>query len=268
MNPIVADSWLPCGTTAATDWAKMMAGVYLAGCPAMVWRRIGANRVTPAKVAIAPAVWRMISPSPSPRSANRLRNAPVRTTARSTPGCPRCAVGATPVDRMAWPKKKATKLMISPTTRVTRPTTVALAANRVSHRGTAARDERMVPDPYSPEMARTPRTPSASDPMASPAMAWFVGSQPENWYHWRGWCAAPLVERKVTSMVPRTVMPSSNFVERREASLLTSAATAWRKPTRPSRAAGVVAGNDRAMVTRSPFGVGGRSTGRYELTLA
>src|SRR5580704_18394678 len=203
-----------------------------------------------------------------PEECEQAQERPVRTTARSTPGCPRCAVGATPVDRMAWPKKKATKLRISPNTSVKRPTTVALAANRVSRRGTAASDERMVPDPYSPEMARTPRTPSASDPMASPAMAWLVGSQPKPWYHWRGWCAAPLVDRKVTSMVPSTVMPSSNFVERREASLLTSAATAWRKPTRPSRAAGVVAGNDRAMVTMGPFGVGGRSTGRYEVTLA
>ena len=60
------------------------------------WSRTGAGRCTPAKAAMAPAVWRMTAPRPSPSSAKRARKAPDRATARSTPGWPREADGAPP----------------------------------------------------------------------------------------------------------------------------------------------------------------------------
>ena len=66
-------------------------------------------------------------------------------------------------------------------TRVPSPTTRTLAVSSTPRRGMAARDERIVPEPYSPLMASTPSTPRASEPMARPARDWLVGSNP--WYH-------------------------------------------------------------------------------------
>ena len=85
------------------------------------------------------------------------------------------------------------KLSASPTTSVPSPTTTTLAVSRTPRRGMAARDERIVPVPYSPLMASTPRTPMAREATASPASDWFVGSNP--WYQPLGWCRELRVAR-------------------------------------------------------------------------
>ena len=58
------------------------------------------------------------------------------------------------------------------------PMTMAFAPKKTERRGVAVSDERMVPLPYSPVIANTPRIPMTSEPSASPASAWFVGSKP------------------------------------------------------------------------------------------
>ena len=135
------------------------------------------RNVTPVKRAMAPAVWRMMAPRPSPSNAKSARNTPESTTARSTPGWFSAAVGAPP-ERTACPRKKEVKLSTSPITSAPRPTTSTLAAMNTPRRGMAASEERIVPDPYSPVMASTPSTPMASEPTSRPLRDWAVGSNP------------------------------------------------------------------------------------------
>ena len=77
-------------TTAATELARISSGVKRPGLPKLVrdWSRMGSRKTTPTKAAMAPAVCRMITPSPSPNRPKRARKAPDNTSARRTPGCP------------------------------------------------------------------------------------------------------------------------------------------------------------------------------------
>ena len=123
------------------------------------------------------------------------------------------------------------KLTTRPTARAKTAITMALAPKKTPRRGVAAREERMVPLPYSPVMERTPRMPTTREARASPASAVLVGSKP-----WAavspGWWRAPWVARKVTAMAPTTVIRRAHFVERRVSSLAHSALTACRRPAR------------------------------------
>ena len=85
------------------------------GLPATLWRMSGSSSVHPTKVAMAPALCRMIAPIPTPNKARRPRKTADSTRARRTPGSFRVAVGAAP-ESTAWPTKKDRKLRTSPKT--------------------------------------------------------------------------------------------------------------------------------------------------------
>ena len=72
----MADSWCVCGTTAATEWAKMMAGVNRAGLPGQGVQQDRGQEGAPAKVAMAPAVWRMIEAEAQTEEGEEARKAP------------------------------------------------------------------------------------------------------------------------------------------------------------------------------------------------
>ena len=166
------------GTTAATELASSITGMNRLGFPATLCSRSGSSSVHPTKVAMAPAVWRMIAPSPMPNKASRARKAPDSTRARRTPGWPSVAVGARAgEDGLAHEERQEAQDQAERRGR-RQPMTSALAPKNTGRRGVAASDERMVPLPYSPVMDSTPRTPMTSEPSASPASAALVGSKP------------------------------------------------------------------------------------------
>src|SRR5580692_3736130 len=128
---------------------------------------------------------------------------------------------------------------------------MTLAERSTERRGMAARDERMVPVPYSPVMTMIPRIPMTSEPMPRPAIDWLVGSKP--WYQPAVWWVALWAEYAQTRRVPTTVARSAHPVERRVATLAHSAPRAWRRPARRRGAVPRGASSGTAMVMADPF---------------
>ena len=158
-------------------------------------------------------------------------------TARSTPGCPSDAVGAPP-ESTAWPSKnddEAERLADDQGARARRRRPWPSAARRAAawQPGTSG----SCPVPYSPLMARTPRTPRAREPSARPARDWLVGIEPlvPRRGDGAGRCGST---GRSTSSVPTTVMSSVHSVERSETSLVHSARMVWRSPARQARTCG------------------------------
>jgi hypothetical protein len=127
------------------------------GGPGRKLDRIQTTNISPIPVAIAPAVCRRIAPIPNDSSPQTARNSPPPTTVRSTSGAPSVVLICW-LDKMAWPAKKARKLVTSPTTSATAPNTTPLAAKNVPRRGMEASDVRIIPVEYSEVMVRAPRT--------------------------------------------------------------------------------------------------------------
>ena len=66
------------------------------------------------------------------------------------------------VPMTSWPSRKAANAVTSPTTSATAVNTTALTPGTGLGVGTAARLTRIMPEPYSEVMIRTPRTAMAS----------------------------------------------------------------------------------------------------------
>src|SRR5208282_3253022 len=140
------------------------------------WAIRGRTSTTAIMQAMAAAGCRSKVPAATLSTARAVRYSPAPTTARATPGSPSAAWGAWPLMR-AWPTKNATKLVTSPTTKVTVAKTSDLAASTRPRFGTAIRLVWIIPEEYSELMQSTPSTAMASWPIASPAPLTPVGSQ-------------------------------------------------------------------------------------------
>src|SRR5579859_6074291 len=140
----------------------------------------GRTSTTAIMQAMAAAGCRSKAPAATLSTARAARYSPPPTTARATPGSPSAAWGAWPLMR-AWPTKNATKVVTSPTTKVTAAKTSDLAARTRPRFGTAIRLVRIIPDEYSELMQSTPSTAMASEAMATPAWLSPVGSQLSFW---------------------------------------------------------------------------------------
>ncbi len=240
-TPSVTDTETPCGH----DGGDRVGEDHLGGEAGDARGRWSGAGWAPATCSRRRPRWRRPcagSPCRGPARAGR-RGRGRRRRGRPPAGRPagRASPSARPPDRTAWPSKNDTKLSASPTTRVPSPTTRILAVSSTPRRGMAAREDRIVPEPYSPLMASTPSTPMASDPMARPASDWLVGSNP--WYHPAGWWSAPRVASQVTRNVPTAVTSRVQRVERNEASLVHSARMAWGSPARQGPERGGAAGD-------------------------
>ena len=86
---------------------------------------------------------------------------------RSTSGCPSVVLTCW-LDRIAWPTKKARKLVTSPVASATTPKTTPLAANTVPRRGIAVSEVLIIPVEYSEVIVSAPSTMMISCPMSSP----------------------------------------------------------------------------------------------------
>ena len=94
------------GVTAATELPSSITGMNRLGFPATLWRTSGRSNVHPTKVAMAPALWRMIAPIPTPNKARSARKALDSTRARRTPGSPRARWAAPREDGLADEERK------------------------------------------------------------------------------------------------------------------------------------------------------------------
>src|ERR1700683_2799680 len=140
------------------------------------WAIPGRTNRTAIMEARAAAGGRSKVPTATLSTARAIRYSPPPTTARATPGSPSDAWGAWPLMR-AWPTKNATKVVASPTTKVTAAKTSDLAASTRPRFGTAIRLVSIIPDEYSELMQSTPSTAMASEAMAIPSRLIAVGSQ-------------------------------------------------------------------------------------------
>src|SRR5262249_17841987 len=92
------------------------------------WAIPGRTNRTATMQVMAAAGRRSKGPAATLGTARAARYSPPPTTALATPGSPSAAVGAWPLMR-AWPTKNATKMVTSPTTKVTAAKTSDLAAS-------------------------------------------------------------------------------------------------------------------------------------------
>ena len=99
--------------------------------------------------------------------------------------------------------------------------TIALAQNRRERRGTAAREERICPEEYSPVMTSAPRTATTICPKGAPRIAIFQLPEPK----YSG-LEVMTVARAPIPVVMTRVMTAVTQVERRVRSLIHSERTA------------------------------------------
>src|SRR5215469_11248787 len=111
--------------------------------------------------AMAPAVCRMIAPTPTPTTALTARAKPTASTAPGTPGWERDRPRWL-LDKIAWVSKKHARASSTPTVNVATPVTAALAASTARRRGTAVNVVRISPLPYSEVNTSTLKTVSGS----------------------------------------------------------------------------------------------------------
>ena len=124
--------------------------------------------------------------------------------------------------------KKVTKDRISPTTRLTPPITMALAATTTGRRGIAERVDRICPVPYSALMNITPSTPMANWPRLKPTRIRRVGSGKA-----KGCPCSAFVDSAPSPMVATISEKRLQGVERTDQNFVHSADRAWRSPARP-----------------------------------
>src|SRR5580658_9590187 len=175
------------------------------------------------KVAMVPAVWRMMAAMPSASRPRKVRKRPPPMTARSTSCWDNEAVGVEP-DKMAWPRKNDANDTASQKTNATTANTTALAASTTGRRGTAAKLARMLPDPYSALMVSPPKTPMASCPNRRPVRLMLVGSNSAlSMKPALRQCEASLAEARAPTPSPATTVANRHHVvDRTECSFVHS----------------------------------------------
>src|ERR1700716_820826 len=177
----------------------------------------GSTSSSPNKVAMAPAVCRMIQPSATPSRPTAVEYSPAPITARSTPGADRVVWMCWEL-RNAWPPKNAANELSVVTTKVTAANTTSFAHSTGSLLGAADRLARIIPVLYSPVTTSAPSTPTTNWAKVYPLRAMSVGLK-------RAWRAAlmnghrPAVSAANTqpsTIIPANVAAKAIYDERKE----------------------------------------------------
>ncbi len=246
-RPTVLDSASDCRHDRGHRVGEDELGREAARVPGHVVEEDGSSSVIPTKTAMAPAVWRMTRRARARTMRRGPGRRPTERRARSTPGLARARPSGRRPTSTAWPTKndsEAEHLADDQGAERRRRATFAAAARR----GVAwppgrsgwcrCRTRR--------SWTSTPRTPMASEPRASPARDWLVGSKP--WYQPARMVRALRAARKVTSRVPTTVTSRVHLVERSERAWSTRPGWPGASPARQWR---VVGGRRRWSWSRS-----------------
>ena len=127
-------------------------------------------------VVVAPAVWRMRPPRPTPMIATRLAATAPKTIARGTPGWLRATWRCLPV-KIRWPSSKPTTSHSSAIGNTNAATVAALAASTSRRAGIALKVVRIMPVEYSAVTVRTASAPSRVAAMMTPNSDALVASK-------------------------------------------------------------------------------------------